>query len=394
MQEHSAAQSYPGQPAPKAHPAQTAQTAQTAPKKPLPQPPQGARWWTRFWSLLFKDFKEQSRNQTVWIMLLSPVLIFSLMQRTLDKGDLKPVAVSVVAPADSGLLRVLQTNELLKVSTETELQAKEKLRHREVVALLTIPPGFEKSVSAGEFPILNLVGDDSKVRSLSIFREVLRSACRELANQDFPVDVRVQHADDFAQKGSQEVSRAQLCCLWMLLGCLSALNMAASSLAEEKEAGCLRQMLLTPATRPQFLSAKLVACAVLSTLSGLIVLKFSGLVGPNWGSASALLFLGSLAFASIGALIGVLTPGSVSSNAWSGAVFLVLLLPVTLRETSQSMSQLSKFSPAHYIQEGMVRAVLGSVADRSEMVSLIILAGFTFAVFTISCVYLGRWLRA
>ena len=96
----------------------------------------------------------------------------------------------------------------------------------------------------------------------------------------------------------------------------------------------------------------------------------------------------------IGALIGVLTPGSVSSNAWSGAVFLILLLPVTLRETSQSMSQLSKFSPAHYIQEGMVRAVLGSVADRSEMVSLIILAGFTLAVFTISCVYLGRWLRA
>ncbi len=279
------------------------------------------------------------------------------MQRTADRQDFKKIAIAVVSPTDSGLLRTLASHELLQVDHVSQEEALASLRAQKVVAILQVPSGFETEIQAGSFPVLHLDLDDSKATSVSLLREIIRSGCRDLASQEFPADIRVTH-----QPHSQgpQAQRARLGGLWMLMGCLSALTLAASSLSEEKEGGCLRQMLLTPASKAQLLGSKIAASATLAAISGLLVLQFSHLQSPNWVGASALLILGALSFASLGALIGAQTSGSVSSNAWSGALFLVLILPVTLRETSLTMSTLSLFSPAYYLQEGITHALLGT----------------------------------
>lgn len=313
------------------------------------------------------------------------------MQRTVDKQDFKKIPVAVVSQADSGLLRTLSSDEHLEVTPLSSEQASERLKTRQVVAVIQIPADFEKEVQAGSFPILQMDLDDSKAQSVALLRQVVRACCQNLAGQEFPADIRVSHKPN--SQGPQ-AQRARLGGLWMLMGCLSALTLASSSLAEEKEAGSLRQMLLTPASKTQLLGAKIAASATLAAISGLLVLQFSHLQSPNWVGASALLILGALSFASLGALIGAQTSGSVSSNAWSGSLFLVLILPVTLRETSLTMSTLSLFSPAYYLQEGITQALLGmdGYAGLPPQGVLLALLGFGCVFAAFAQLALTRWL--
>ncbi|CAN0491298.1 unnamed protein product, partial [Phaeothamnion confervicola] len=168
--------------------------------------------------------------------------------------------------------------------------------------------------------------------------------------------------------------------LWVLFAVISSLAVSASSMVEEKEAGTLQQILMTPATLPQVILGKVAAGSVLAGISALLVLAWSAPKGASWSSLLLLLIVGVVAFSSTGTLVGLLAEGATAANAWTGLLFLALFVPVSLAETSRLMSEIAVLTPAYYLYDGLQRSLVSGAPPAGVALHLGVLCLFTVVI--------------
>ena len=303
--------------------------------------------------LLFKDLRDMLATQTALLILLTPVALAWILGRTARPNDLRKIVFAVTAPPDCGLVRVMQSKDGFELLEVAEGEGPKLVERREVVAHLIVPEGFDDDLQRNKNPQLTLLTDEAFPTQVTVLRETLRSAVRDQAGQEIPADIRM------TIHGRKVGAELQTLSLMVLFAVIASLAVSASSMTEEKEAGTLQQILMTPATLPQVILGKVAAGSVLAGTSALLVLVLNAPKDASWSGLLVLLAVGVVAFSSVGALVGILAEGATAANAWAGLLFLALFVPVSLAETSRTMSSIVVWSPAYYLHDGFQRSLAG-----------------------------------
>lgn len=321
--------------------------------------------------LVHKDVLESLRSHTALVVLLSPLLLAFLLRTLSQQDDLKPVPLAAVAGPDSGIVRVLQQHPGLRITSCDRLeQAQRLLSTRQVMLIMQVEADFDSQLLNGERPTVRLWSDPGKPTQVALAREYLRSALREQAGQRQPARIELQNPGDNSPRS-----------FWLgaatLMACMSSMVIAAASLVEEKEAGTLQQMLMSPATPTELWIGKLVVSAALGAFAAMLVVALHGLSQTNWMGALGLTVVASFVFAAIGGIIGLLANGPAAASSWTGLCFIALFAPASLSETSQALSRWAQFSPAYYVYDGVQRTVLAqeSVASQATNFAVLVALG-------------------
>ena len=339
--------------------------------------------WRRIYWLARKDLIESLRNQVALIVLVSPFLLAWVFQSTGQSRDLKLFPLALLAPADSGVARVLEQHPGLEVQRFSTLEpALKQLERRELTLVVEVDGHFDRALLAGERPTLKLWSDPSRPTQVALAREYLRGSLRQMAGQQVPARIEAQVLPGRPRSAGD---------LWLastvLLAALSAMVVTASNIAEEKEAGTLQQMLLSPASLTEVWLGKLVVGSALGTAAAMSVVALRSPGGAAFGSCLGLTLVASLVFAATGGIIGLLANGSAATSSWTGLCFIAFFVPASLSETSQSMSRWAQVSPAYYLYDGIQRTVLAQEPVTTLLVNFGILVSLG-----LSMTFVGRHL--
>ena len=314
--------------------------------------------------LIWKDLLESLRSQTALVVLLSPLLLALLMQTMSQPRDLRAIPVAVVGPAESGFLRVLEDHPKLLVERCPDLAtARRRLEHRQAVLCLQVEADFDTRLMAGSRPDMKIWSDPSRPTQGVLAREYLRGCLRQkLGTNSIPVHFEVAEAGSARPQDFWFASA-------VVLASMSSMVISASNLVEEKEAGTLQQILLSPASPTELWVGKLAVCSALGTAAAMSVVALRGpSVASFWG-ALGLTAVASFVFAALGGVIGLLAKGPAAASSWTGICFIAFFAPASLSETSQALSRWAQASPAFYLYDGLQRTVLAQESATSQVVN-------------------------
>lgn len=310
--------------------------------------------------LVYKDLLESLRSHTALVVLLSPLLLALLLRTLGSQGDVKPIPVATVSGPDSGIVRNLQQRDqvLQVIPAESVEAARSLLQERKVVLVIEFGPDHDQQMAAGLRPTVRLWSDRSKPTQVALARAYLRDGLREQADQREAARIELQAAGP-ANRNFWLGSAA-------LMACMSSMVLAASNLVEEKEAGTLQQMLMSPASPTELWVGKLAVSAALGSLAAMLVVALHGLTLATLPGALGLTVAASFVFAAIGGIIGLLANGPAAASSWTGLLFIALFAPASLSETSQALSRWAQVSPAYYLYDGVQRTVLAQESLASQ----------------------------
>ncbi|MBX3171661.1 MAG: ABC transporter permease [Candidatus Eremiobacteraeota bacterium] len=302
--------------------------------------------------LVWKDLLEAMRSQVALLVLVSPLCLAGVLRITEKQGDLTSIPVGVVAPEDSGLIRALSSKyeSLVIMRYANSQEGLSHLRSGGPVLLVEVGKDFDKQILAGEEPDVLVWEGDSRPTQVALVREFLRETLRRQAGQKMPARIETPRKGG----GTRDMMFLPL----VVMAALSAMVVSASNLVEEKEAGTLQQMLLSPAGSTEMWTGKLVVSSALGTLAAMSVVALRGTTLSSLGSALGLTLAASFVFAALGGVVGLLAKGPTAASSWTGFLFFGLFVPVALSETSQTLSRWAKFSPAYPLYDGLQRTVL------------------------------------
>lgn len=309
-------------------------------------------------------------------MLLGPVLLSVFMARSFASVDIRRPELAVWDPGQSGLVRALQSSELIRlVPVDSSRQGEQKVREGKLPAALTVPADFDSQLEQDQFPRLDLVVDDTNPGQVALIREAIRAALRQQAGQEIPADIRVMKVREFTG-----APRKTLLPIWVVFTVLGGLTVTASTLVEEKEKKTLAAILAAPVELWEVLAGKTLAGFSLAFGAAVLVLALNQGLGPNWATQLVLVALGSLLFAALGTLVGLSVKGQAAANAAISGLYAVFFMPVALADISHTMRMLASWTPTYYLQTALNQAVLGGSGLREVAGSLAILTGAIAAV--------------
>lgn len=301
--------------------------------------------------LVWKDLLDATRSQVALLVLVSPLCLAGVLRIT-EKDDLASIPVAVVAPGDSGLIRAMVSKHKALMVTRYTNRAEglEQLRPGGAVLFIEVGKDFDRQLLAGERPEVLVWEGDSRPTQVALARELLRESVGRQGGVKVPARIETPRKGG----GTKDMMFLPL----VVMAALSAMVVAASNLVEEKEAGTLQQMLLSPAGSTEMWAGKLVVSSALGTLAAMSVVALRGTTLSSFGSALGLTLAASFVFAALGGVIGLLAKGPTAASSWTGFLFFGLFVPVALSETSQTLSRWAKFSPAYPLYDGLQRTVL------------------------------------
>ncbi|MBN9416862.1 MAG: ABC transporter permease [Candidatus Eremiobacteraeota bacterium] len=301
--------------------------------------------------LVWKDLLDAARSQVALLILISPLLLAGVMRQTEKKGDLAHVSVAVVAPEDSGLVQAMRNYEEIVISRySSRAEGLAQLRPGGAVLLVEVGDEYDDQLLNGGRPTVLVWEGKSRPTQVTLARMLLRDAVNRQSGQKLPARIEAQTEHN----GSNDMMFLPL----VVMAALSAMVIAAQNLVEEKEAGTLQQMLLSPAGSTEMWAGKLVVSSALGTLAAMSVVALRGTTLSSFGSALGLTLAASFVFAALGGVIGLLAKGPTAASSWTGLAFFGLFVPVALSETSQTLGRWAKFSPAYPLYDGLQRTVL------------------------------------
>ena len=221
---------------------------------------------SRWGALALKETRQILRNRRLLFLLVFPPTI----QLLLYGAALDP-AVRSLALGVADYARTETSREFLAALTETQLFAAEarawnaqaiavQVRQGELAVGLIIPPDFERAIAQGDPAPVQALIDGVNANTAGIARGYLTQIAaqfeRELAAASGPplVDLQVTFAYNPGLVSSWFFVPGMTGVVLTLIGSL----VSSAVVVREKDTGTLEQLLMTPASAAQILSAKIV----------------------------------------------------------------------------------------------------------------------------------------
>jgi len=332
--------------------------------------------WRRVLSVMRKEWWHITRDRTSFILLmLSPVLALVTMAYAFSI-DIKDVAIGVLnqdlTPLSRQYLAQLGSTDALRLEAWPQsLDEVERLMmHGQVKAVVIIPRGFAKDLTAGRTAALQLVVDGTDpntaghaIQHISAHTEHFsaQQAAHQLAGAGLATD-RLLPIDLRLRAWYNPSLRFTVSIIPALVGIvLSVPAMAASlALAREREWGTLEGLIATPIRRGELIVGKLVPYVLAGMLSvplcvATAVYGFSVPFRGSLGLYLALSVFFLFATMSISLLLSVFTKsqqvaiiGSMIIFLFSGFFMSGLLIPFAIMGPVLKMEALM-FPTTHFV---------------------------------------------
>ncbi len=278
-----------------------------------------------------KDIRDAIQNKmilrvgvgTLMVWLSSMALPFLLSMR--DSLDLR-----IYDPGRSEVVRQLAKDDRLDVSRmrfEQELMESVGGSFNEALGLVVDEQIDETIASDATVIIAGYYPHWMESDQVAALVAEVQAKFEALTGRSVQIDIKDGARYPSYQAGGRPsmISSALVIVIFTVGGMLTPFLMI-----EEKEKGTLSAILVSPASRWQFVLGKAMAGLFYSLIVVVVALAMSGRWIVHWDVAILAALVGSLFTVSIGLLVGVLTENPSGLGLWFGLFMMVMLVPVFL----------------------------------------------------------------
>ena len=391
-------------------------------------------WFRSVLVIAAKDIAQRSRDRSAYIMgLVGPLALAFILSGTLGGVD-DPSAFELgLADEDGGavadgfraLLADLEADDVVVMTTARDRADLDRLVDEgEVAAGFHLGAGFSEGVQAGRPASISVVGDPGSPVATDVAEAVAGTFAAEL---DY---VSLATASVLATEGgaadgdrASEVSAAALAqpapidlvptetegrgadlstyyaVSLSVFFLFFTVQFGVLSLLEEREAGTLDRILVSPIPTSAVMIGKMMSSLVIGVLSMIVLVVATTLViGVEWGNPLAVAVLitaGVLVAIALAALVAAVAKTSEQAMSYASAAALVLgLLGGTFFPISRAgglVSTVSFASPHRWLLDGFRDVSYGAgVGDLTTTVA--VLAGFAVVLGAVGLALTGRGL--
>lgn len=320
----------------------------------------------RLGAFIKKDLIESTRNRSIFIAVLLPVLA-SLLFSVLDSVQTpKQFSIGVLDQSDLGFASFVES---------TALNFEVRIVHDEEEGRDMLAAGILHGLVA-------VRGGSSFQIFLDSGRPLYFFALKE--NLTSLIEVYVGAVPAYALEvvavGEGRVSRSVLPVWITVTMSMIGIMVVSGMFAEEKDSRTLDAIGVSPVGYHELLIGKGVFGVVLSLGTVLIMLLLNGAynMGPAaWAAVLILILCGSLCFTAMGLLIGVLSKGQSAARSAAAIVYFPLLFPTLISDLSTSTRLLAGLFPTYYLFTGLESILLHGGGLPGIWNEFAVLAGFS-----------------
>ena len=338
-------------------------------------------------TLLVKDLRLGPRSPLVLWALIIPVLI-TLLIRGVFGGlfDIQPRLGIVDQGASEVAAAALALDSIEVTLLDDPGALRDQVEADDLDAGLILPPGFDEAVRAGERPDLELfVGGESFASTRILVVVTTLDLIRGVEGRSPPVDVEV------VTVGEEPIpfDLRMLPLIVTMAVALAGVMIPAASLIEEKEAGTILALLVTPTRVGEVLAAKGLLGVILATTAGTITLAINRVLAYSPAVLLVSVFLGAIMMAQVGLLLGSWARDTNTMfAAWKGGG-LVLFYPVVFFVWPDLPTWPARFGPTYYFLSPVHEATLAAATLADVWLDLLIAGAICVALLP-ATVVVGR----
>lgn len=316
--------------------------------------------WHHLWVLFKREVKDLLRSQSIVVLLFVPVVLSWLFTLVGQTRDQKAIALGVVEMrGEDRLGDFLSRQEGLELTLyEGIKEARSDLEKGEILAVLLPQEGFMEQVREGFFPPLEILFDRSRTHAKALTQASLDPLLREIAGQEYPVDLRFQ---DFQDRQASSKKGSLLFVMWLCFIVMTSLTITSSSMMEEREQRTMGQLMSTPLKCSEILWGKVLVATALCFFAAILTLGLHKIIPTLL--LCIILIVGCLFFSVLGTLIGLYSDSQATANGAVSALFVVFFAPIALTEISRTMGFVGWFSPTFYLHRDLVFALAHNTFD-------------------------------
>ena len=168
-----------------------------------------------------------------------------------------------------------------------------------------------------------------------------------------------------------------------------SLSVLPLSIAEEKEKRTLDAVLVSPASKFDFLLGKGLFGMGSSLIGGIAVIALASLVGADvsWPQVVLGMIIGTLGFVEIGLLMGILIPDQSRGKFWTSIILVLFLILPVFAGTESPISSVVRYLPSYHL---LVCISWSSNLTISVVPFLSYLMGFDIITFVLLSIFYRR----
>ncbi len=346
----------------------------------------------RILDLLARDLGRGPRSPTFLYALLMPVVIALVTkvllitifdpQPRLGLVDLGESEVAVSAGMLEGIeLRVLGDEEELKRQVEAH----------DLDAGLLLRPGFDAAVRAGERPPFEFwMAGESRITQRIVLAITSLDLIRAVDGAEPPAEVRTIVLGEGTSLPIEDLIVLGIL-LWPLLVCSTLVP--GMLLVQEKEAGTLQALLVTPTTMPEILLAKAALGFGMAVTLCLVTLALCGVLPPRPAAFGLTLAVAVVICCEIGLLYGTTARDGKTLYNMAQTVNIFLLAPLIFYFFPSWPQWPARAFPTWYFIDPLYRIGLQG-EGLAEVWPQLLVAGGVACLLVVPVVFFGRRMLA
>jgi ABC-2 type transport system permease protein len=256
---------------------------------------------SRVFKVLAKDVRMSPRNGSFYMALAMPVLFTLLIQGVFGSLFDPDPRLGIVDYGDSELTASVQELDGMEVSIfEDEDLMKELVESNDLDGGIVLPVGFDEDLRAGDRPEMGFwLGGESLASNRLVLSVTAIDLIREVEGAVAPVEV-VEHV--LGEEEAVPLSDRLISFVVFYALIIGALYVPAMGLVEEREAGTLSAILVSPVKLAEVFWAKGIFGVVLGAILVVVSLALNG----AWEAMSLGLVLAIVLGAIMSMLIGLI----------------------------------------------------------------------------------------
>lgn len=320
--------------------------------------------------LIEKEFRDFYSSKAWILTLFFPLFITFLFATVYRQIEPQPFKIGIAFQPESGLEQILASPELQIIRYPGIDQAQKGLDAQEIDGIL-----IKGSDSPHRFS-LRVPGNDAAKASLLV--NAFNAALVQVYSHQQLPQIKLELV------GPSRPLSALALPLWLIQILLTVcLLQNSAQIAEEKSKATLHAFLLSPATLPEYLMAKLLWNVFIGTASVLLTVTLTRF---PFDPVQLIVFiiLGSMVYASIALIIGLLAPNALFARTLATGFYLISSLPLMIKNTSIAWKSITYIFPTFSIQYGLENALVQTAWTANMLSHIIILAIETLGLLSIT----------
>lgn len=346
--------------------------------------------WGRIEALIVKDFSLFFRNRFIAIMTVMGILFYILIYFLMPESVDETLKIGMYSPVDIPGFTQVETDGLVLTPVESAEVLSEGVIAGNYTAGIALSSDFTKALISGDTPKIDLyVSSDVPQEVKDSVTAIIRELAYQVAGQPLTVGINEEVIGD-DMIGMQVPPRDRMRPLLAIFIIMFETFGLANLIAEERERGTVRALMVTPMSIKELFIAKGLFGIGLAFLQAVVFMGIVGGLNQQPVIIILALLLASMMATSVGFLIGSLAKDFMSVLAWGMICFIILAIPGFGVLFPGAVTGWIKFIPSYYLVD-MVHSVTGFGADWGDIwINILILLVFNVFILWIGILGIRR----